>query len=639
MALQIASASEAPPAVLVGGAPRQREADEGEPEALVAACFTGALRTVFQPILDLRHGRIYGYEALTRGPAGTPAESPLALFRLARQVGRAEELELHAVRCAVERFAVLGSGTKLFVNFSPAVLASRQEDPASLLALLRRHGLAPKDLVIELTEDGDIRDSSAAWNELLRCRALGFGVAIDDLGEGFASLRLWSELRPEYVKVDKHFVHGISADPIKLQIARAIQQIAQVSGASVIAEGLESEADFQTVRDLGIRHGQGYLIGRPQPERETTAGALWQRLSRGPVASFPVQGHSVNRVTVRRLMRAVVPVSPEIENEVVYARFDADPELQMIPVVSGTEPRGIISRFTFIDRFARPYRRELYGKRPCSTFMNPEPLVVDADSSVQELSLRVADSGQRALMDGFIVAQQGGYAGVGSAQDLVREITELQIQAARYANPLTLLPGNVPIAQHVERLLGHHRGFVVCYFDLDNFKPFNDVFGYQRGDEAIQLTASVIAEACDPGIDFLGHVGGDDFVAVLQSEDWERRCERVLAHFRESAMTLFSDEERRRGEFLAEDRLGQRRAFPLLTLSIGVVPVEPGAFESHSEVATAASDAKKMAKRSAGNSLFVERRRQPASSLRAPQLCYRSIAAQKGPASDGEPIK
>ncbi|MBV8030595.1 MAG: GGDEF domain-containing protein [Betaproteobacteria bacterium] len=584
---------------------------------LLQACIAGhALQTVFQPILDLRHGAVYGYEALSRGPAGSVAEAPLDLFALARRYGLGAELEHAAVECAVERFSRLGADAKLFVNFSPAVLAAGGQDRGSLLDLLRRHGLAPKQIVIELTEYGDIRDSAKAWEELIRCRHSGFAVAIDDLGEGFASLRLWSELRPEYVKIDKHFVRDIHRDAIKLQMARAIQQIAHVTGTSVVAEGLENEPDFQTIRDLGIRHGQGYLIGRPQAQPDPAPAELWRRLSEAPVASFPVAASSVNRVSARRLMREVSPAAPEDTNDLVYERFEADPDLQMIPVVRDGAPLGVINRFTLIDRFARQYRREVFGKKPCTVFMNDQPLVVEAEDSIHQLSYALAGGSHRALVDGFIVVEGGRYAGVGTAQDLIREMTELQIAAARYANPLTLLPGNVPIAEHVERLLGRGSRFVACYCDLDNFKPYNDVFGYQRGDEAIQLTAHVLAESCDPRIDFLGHVGGDDFVVVFQSEDWDARCSRILAQFGERSAALFTAEDRERGGFLAEDRQGNERQFPLLSLSIGAVPVEPGTYDSHSAIATASTEAKRLAKRQAGNSVFVERRRFPASSVR-----------------------
>jgi len=574
------------------------------------------LRTEFQPILDLRQGRVYGYEALTRGPAGSPFEAPTALFELARSRGRRAELELLAVQCAVERFAALGVPGTLFVNFSPAVLAERREDPQRLLELARRHGLPAKRIVIELSENGAITDASPAWRELLACRAVGFGIAIDDLGEGFASLRLWSELRPEYVKMDKHFVKDVHRDAIKLQMAKAIQQIAHVAGAKVVAEGIEGELDFQTVRDLGILYGQGNLIGAPRAAAASDAAEVWSRLAKGPLSAFPMPGASVNRVTARRLMREVAPVRPSTENDQVYARFDEDPELQAIPVVEDGLPKGMINRTTLVDRFSRPYRRELYGKRSCERFMDRQPLVVDIDTSIQDLSYLVTDGQKRALTDGFIVVENGRYLGVGGARELMREITEMQIAAARYANPLTLLPGNVPIAEHVARLLSQGCAFASCYCDLDGFKPFNDVFGYQRGDEAIQLTARLLAAAAHPELDFVGHVGGDDFVLILQSVDWEARCREILARFERGAAVLFEAEDLARGGYLAEDRLGQSKMFPLLTLSIGAVYVQPGGFSSHSEVAAAATHAKQLAKRQAGNSLFVERRQYPVASLR-----------------------
>ena len=100
-------------------------------------------------------------------------------------------------------------------------------------------------------------------------RSMGFRVAIDDLGEGFASLRLWSELRPEYVKADKHFVRGIAGDPVKLQFLRAIQHIAENSGSQVIAEGIERAEDFRVAKDIGIACGQGWFIGRPAARPNT----------------------------------------------------------------------------------------------------------------------------------------------------------------------------------------------------------------------------------------------------------------------------------------------------------------------------------------------------------------------------------
>jgi diguanylate cyclase (GGDEF)-like protein len=277
-------------------------------------------------------------------------------------------------------------------------------------------------------------------------------------------------------------------------------------------------------------------------------------------------------------------------------------------VVKNGRPVGLINRYEFVDSFAQPYRRELLGKKPCSDLMNTEPLLVEKSTPIHELSGFLSESEIRHFTDGFIITEQGRYIGIGAGQDLLREITKAQIETARYANPLTLLPGNVPINEHIEHLLHSGRSFSVCYGDLDNFKPFNDVCGYRKGDELIQFTGKLLGTFCDPEHDFIGHIGGDDFILVMQSKDWEQRCNRALTAFANTSTALFNKDHRSIGGYLSGDRQGRIIHHPLPTLSIGVIMVEPTQFHSHHEVAEAATAAKKMAKEKPGNSLFIERR-------------------------------
>jgi diguanylate cyclase (GGDEF)-like protein len=222
--------------------------------------------------------------------------------------------------------------------------------------------------------------------------------------------------------------------------------------------------------------------------------------------------------------------------------------------------------------------------------------------------LIVSRSARRHIYDGFIVTRNGSYIGIGSAHDLMGMITEMQIQAARYANPLTQLPGNVPINEHIERLLERKVSFHACYFDIDHFKPFNDVFGYRRGDDIIALLAQTLTEIINPLVDFCGHIGGDDFMVLFQSEDWEQRCLEALRVFDQRIAETVVTEPTGRAGYLAENRRGQTVFYALPSLSIGAVPVATDAFESHREISAAAAEAKKNAKKSAGSSLFIERR-------------------------------
>jgi diguanylate cyclase (GGDEF)-like protein len=321
--------------------------------------------------------------------------------------------------------------------------------------------------------------------------------------------------------------------------------------------------------------------------------------------------------TALELLNPIQPVPRSANNDMVIARFEADPALDVLPVVEDDRPVGLINRHSLIDRFARPFRKELFGRKSCELFMDAAPLIVDQHAPIQELAMMLALAPKHYMFDGFIITGEGRYLGVGSSHELMAMITELQISAARYANPLTQLPGNVPINEHVDRMLAGDRSFVAAYVDIDNFKPFNDTYGYRRGDDVIQLLGQLICEAVNDQVDFVGHIGGDDFFVIFQSADWEFRCWEIVQRFARSVVAMVSREEDAMGGYMAENRKGEMVFHPLPTLSIGAVSVLPGSTESHREVAAAASEAKKQAKKErkaepAGarhGNVFIERRR------------------------------
>jgi diguanylate cyclase (GGDEF)-like protein len=568
------------------------------------------LTALFQPVINMQRGEIVGYEGLIRGPSDSPLHSPLNLFKVARTNNLSVQVEHLCRRVVLERFAELALPGKLFLNVSPEMLMEPEARRGETLGYINEIGINPDRVIIELTENQPTYDYDLLRDAVMHYRGMGFQIAIDDLGEGFSSLRLWSELRPEYVKIDMHFVQGINHDPVKLQFVRSIQEIAEESGTLVIAEGIETSTELLMIRDLGIAYGQGYHIARPHPAPASQLSAeVAKSLNTNGVAVYPQKSVFENNVvTAMKLLRIVPSVSPDMTNNQVYDVFRADHDLQILPVVDKDIPVGLITRPDLIDRFAQPYLRELYGRKPCTLFMDARPLIADKDTSLQDLSQIIVEADRHHLSNGFIITDEGRYLGMGTGHDLMREITQMQIQAARYANPLTLLPGNVPINEHIDRLIQNGARFAACYADLDHFKPYNDVYGYRKGDDVIQLTGRILAANCDPSRDFIGHVGGDDFIILFQSEDWEQRCTDILNSFEPAVLEHYSNDDRERGGYISEDRRGRKVFHSLISLSLGVVRVDPGQYLSHHQIATAASEAKKQAKKIPGNSLFVERR-------------------------------
>lgn len=589
-----------------------------EAECLRGIMARGELQPVFQPIVDYRARALLGYEALIRGPEGSALHRPDELFAAAKRCGLALELE-HACReASLRAFAQSNLSGRLFINVTPACLCDIRMLNGHTRELLGELGLAPNRLVIELTENQQITDLPGILDVLRHYRGRGFQIAIDDLGEGFANLRMWSELRPEFVKIDKHFVQGIADDRIKYHFVRAMQDLAEICNASLVAEGIETAEDFACVRDMGIACGQGFFIARPlaSPARHLSA-AVVDALGQSRVAVGPGGGAAGKLPTARTLLRPVVPVELGSSNELAIARFEADPTLDVLPVVNGSHPVGLINRHSLIDRFARPFRKELYGRKSCELFMDQAPLIVDQHATIQELAMMLSFAPRHYLFDGFIVTGNGRYLGIGSSHALMATITEMQISAARYANPLTQLPGNVPINEHIDRMLVSRQSFVAAYIDIDDFKPFNDTFGYRRGDDVIQTLARLICESCDERLDFVGHIGGDDFFVIFQSADWEMRCWQLVCDFSEAMQRLLGDDEAARGGYMVENRRGELTFQTLPRLSVGAVRIDAGECDSHREVAAAASIAKKQAKKRAKDaashrspgSLFVERRR------------------------------
>lgn len=536
------------------------------------------LATAFQPIVRFESADLLGYEALLRGPAGTELAMPDALFRLAATPAQRVELEIRAARTAFKRFAELELPGLLFVNFSPMTLRHLLDEGGRRMAALLPDTVSANRVVVELTEQTRIGDMAAFHEAMTVMRGLGMRYALDDFGSGHANLDMLVELTPHYVKLDKSLVRGIAACSRRLEVMRALLKLLASLGAGVIAEGIEDGEELAVLRDLGVPFGQGFHLGRPLFEPPLAAPShVIQALESSQIAVFPQAVRTGwGGPTAAQLMRPAPTVTAGQSNNDVLALFQAHPGLHAVAVVDEQgRPVGIINRQSFTDRYAAPFHRELYGKKACILMARREPVCFDKSATLEAMAKILANGDQRYLADGFIVTDGGRHIGLGTGAELIRAVTEIRMEAARYANPLTFLPGNIPLNQHIERLLEAGAAFFACYADLNNFKPFNDQYGYWKGDEMIKGAAAVLADVCDPGRDFLGHVGGDDFLVLFQSADWQVRVHEAIQRFNRAARELYNAADRAAGGIHGEDRHGHMAFFPMVSMAIGAVRVPP----------------------------------------------------------------
>ena len=563
---------------------------------------SGSLRAHYQPIVQLKDGKVVAHESLIRLPANSALRAPDDFFREARKEEITTQAEQACLDEGIRSWALHKPDTRLFLNLSAFAIIEMVDrlTITGVMRALHAASISPAALVIEITEHERVTDLPRLIAIAAELRAAGLRFALDDFGDGRSSLRLWAELRPEIVKIDKYFIHDVATEPVKVQTLRGLTRFAETFGTTLVAEGIETESELRVVRDLGVELGQGWFLGKPQAIPSMSVLRLaGETIISSEIAVLPEITRAAGAdFTVERLALEVPPLHPQMTIDEVARRVAAEPSLRAIALVEDGKPVGLINRQTFVDSYAKPYFKELYGRKPCITFAHTSPLILDKHTGLEGMTAVLTSADQRYLTEGFIITEGGRYLGLGTGEQLVRLVTEVRIEAARHANPLTFLPGNIPISEHIDRLLTAGGEFVACYADLNDFKPYNDLYGYWRGDEMIRLVARTLVSHCDPRRDFVGHVGGDDFVVLFQSDDWLDRCERILTSFNANALSLFDQAALQRGGIEAEDRHGFVRFFKCTTLSIGAVPIRPGRFVRAEQVASAAAAAKHKAKAS-----------------------------------------
>jgi EAL domain-containing protein (putative c-di-GMP-specific phosphodiesterase class I) len=244
------------------------------PEPEPAPAFFCSVTPFFQPIVHMGTGRALGYEALSRGPEGTPLFAARTLLATARSMGELPALERVCWTVAVlaARRAGLWSipDARLFLNLSP----ERLLEPGFVdfvRRLIDDAGVDPRRMVVEVTEDSVARDHGAFLGGAEALRRLGFGIAVDDLGVGYADLCAVAELRPDYLKVDQRLVRGVHCHAGRMHVLQALAALGRATGATVIAEGVEVAEEMDAVRGVGIEYVQGFYLAHP------AAGLDWPR--------------------------------------------------------------------------------------------------------------------------------------------------------------------------------------------------------------------------------------------------------------------------------------------------------------------------------------------------------------------------
>ena len=524
------------------------------------------MSTAFQPIFALRDGSVLGYEALLRLPRDCGFREAGELFSAAVGTSSLVDLEIAALDTHIASARRLPPG-RLFLNFSAPAFFDKRMQAATLTARVREAGLAPDRIVLELTELVSVPDPARFVATVEPLREEGFRLAVDDFGSGFTNLRILVELGPDFVKVDRSLVAGAARHPRKRVFLESISTLGHRINCAVIAEGVETPEDVATLRACGIPYAQGHALLAP-----SSLDALPNLPAATGLSALAVSSEEpIGVLTIPQ--EGVAPTAPV---GLVLPLFDHRPEPAAIPVLDGARVTGLLTVGLLFLHLGHRYGHALWHDRPVAEFLSIEGEGHDclpAAASMEDATelVRCRPSGRR--FDPIVVVnERGDYHGLLPVDLLLGEMTRLKVDYALQANPLTGLPGSVALTRAAEMRLAAGLHFTLGWADIDHFKPFNDRYGFSRGDEVLLLLAEILRRhlGARPE-DFLAHPGGDDFAFLALPDDAERRAWEAALEFSQRVPGLYDPVDRAAGGISSTDRQGIEKSFGFLSLSVGLV--------------------------------------------------------------------
>ena len=581
---------------------------EGELLARRWAHYLFELEHAFQPIVNSHTGVCAGYEALLRGFPKLGFDDIPAVFDAAHADGQLLQLEMGLREKAISQFAALPDsirrGRRLFLNVDNRVLALEGYGPGATARILDRYDVSPSALILEFSERHELSGHESVWHSIEAYRKdHRMRVAIDDFGRGVAGMHLLYRLEPDFIKIDKFFIQRLASDRRRRVFVTGIVGIAHLLGARVIAEGVETAEEFEACRAIGCDLIQGFLVAKPTLDRS----ALKQRYETVEALSSRNRRHRpADNQLIRDSMERLETVRMDAGIFEAFERFRRDKGRHYIPVIDDTgEPIGLLREQDIKEYVYSPFGRDLLSN-PAYTLRLEDLVakcpVADINTTSDALAA-VFSSG--AGNEGVIITEDMQYVGFLSATSLISIITEKNLNSARDQSPLTKLAGNTMIYEYVSGAMARvEETYVLIYIDLDNFKPFNDRYGFRQGDRVLLLMADILRTSNAGGDRFIGHVGGDDFFIGFRNADPEAvrgEVRDLLEKFSLDVIGFYDSRTRLTGELVALDRDGRERHFPLLTASAVLLHLPKGReLLTLDEISSRIAEAKQSAKRTPG---------------------------------------
>ena len=533
----------------------------------------------FQPIIYSHTGKIYAVEALLRNVQDIPGLTNIDdLFDLAFNDDYLYELDLQLREKAISKFSKIKiNNLKLFYNLDNRIIYNKNYSQGNTAKILNKYNLNKDSIYFELSEKGTAIEQNALSSMLQRYKESGYKIAIDDFGIGVSGLKLLYFSEANIIKLDRFFISNIDQDSKKKLFCSSIVEMAHIMGMQVIAEGVETVKEFYTCKDIGADFIQGYLVQKPTKSIEDITN-IYQDISN--LILNDKRSNQTNFID-DKYIEEIYPLDVNTSLYDLFLHFKKNTEHNFVPIIDEFGYfLGIIYESDIKKISYSQYGLSLAQNKTFSStllkYIKPA-LSVEISWGIDEIlemyNLKFNDS------LGIFITQSEKYRGFINLNSLLTLSYKRNIEIATNQNPLTKLPGNNQIEKFISNSFenANINTTHIIYFDFNDFKPFNDNYGFRQGDRAILIFSELLQKRY-PKNSFIAHIGGDDFFVGLKDykydDIFELTCN-IQEEFKSSVVNLYSNDDKNRGFIISKDRFNTIREFNLLSVSSAIIEINP----------------------------------------------------------------
>ncbi|PLY05877.1 MAG: GGDEF domain-containing protein [Arcobacter sp.] len=528
----------------------------------------------FQPIVNTYTGKTYAVEALIRNTDELGFKTIQDFFDELNKQQILFKMDMILRKKAIEKFKKIDiKNLKLFYNLDNRMLNMPDFKVGETAEILEAANLEQNQLCFEITEHHSFEDEDLLKEIINVYKKQNYHIAIDDFGTGIAGLHLLYIAEANFIKIDRFFINEINRDSKKRLFCSSIVEMAHIMGMKVIAEGIETIEEYYTCKDIKADYIQGYLISKPSQNIKfiqksySEIRGLFKKDRRALTNNFIDKSY----------IEKIVPLNINSSLHDLFLYFKEHTQNTFVPIINNEKKiEGVIYEVDIKELSYSQYGLSLAKNVSFSTklrtYIKPV-LEIDIawgiDKALEMFNMR-NDS------KGIFVRKNDAYYGFINLNNLLSLSYKRNLEIAQNQNPLTKLPGNKQIDNFIQKIFKKNIPSHIVYFDFNDFKPFNDYYGFRQGYRAILMFSEILQKHISTE-NFIAHIGGDDFFVGFLEKDYKEiylLINQVQQEFKSSASSLYSEEDLNNQFIITKDRFGTDRKFNLLSVSSAIVEIK-----------------------------------------------------------------